>query len=118
VALESGYLAALLVDWRQTSDYHRHTSPCLQRVCQPGDTTYTYLNAEVANPVPEENPLLGHYPSQATINAACLLSAAGHLLISQLLPTGWRPVWQGVTLGIELGMVARNHYCCCASIRF
>jgi hypothetical protein len=103
-ALEGSYQAALLCDWRQTSDFHKTWKPTWG-----GGTSYG---------VAEVNPLLGRHPSQAKINEMCAMSSIGHVLISEVLPSGWRTAWQGVTVGLEVGMVAHNHLTCRASIKF
>lgn len=84
VALESAYQAALLVDWRQTSDIHRYP--------------HAY----------ERNPILGQHPSQSSINGYFAASALGHLAVSHLLSGKARTAWQGATIGVELYWVGRN----------
>jgi hypothetical protein len=80
--LEGAYQAALLCDWRQTSDFHKTWNRAYQ----------TY----------EKNPMLGRHPRQATINEMCAMSSIGHVLISEVLPSGWRTAWQGVSLVVEV----------------
>ena len=93
IGLEIGYQVALLCDWRQTSDFHK---------------PYTDEKGKRWEYQKEANPLLGERPKQSTINNWCLLSSVGHVLISHYLPSEYRTVWQGVTFGIELDVVAYN----------
>ena len=94
IALEGTFQAALLCDWRQTSDFHRTWEPYRT---PEGGWVYPIGTTEA-------NPLLGRHPSQATINEMCLASSIGHLLISEVLPGRWRTVWQGVSLAGEVGV--------------
>ena len=58
----------------------------------------------------EENPLLGHHPSNAAVNRYMIGCAIGHYLISRALPAEDRPYWQWLTLGVEGSIVAHNFY--------
>jgi hypothetical protein len=102
--LEGAYQAALLCDWRQTSDFHKTWVPVWGNRIDYGVT--------------EVNPMLGRHPSQARINEMCALSSIGHVVVSEVLPGEWRNIWQGVTMGLEIGFVAHNHFVCRASIKF
>lgn len=90
VALELGYQAALLADWRQTSNMHR--------------TWHGYDAGESQ----EGNPMLGKHPSQASINQTVAACAVGHLLVSHFLPSSWRYTWQGFSMAVEVGVIAHN----------
>lgn len=87
IVLESSYDLILLADWRQTSNFHQ-----------------TWCNKK---PVYECNPLLDKFPSQKSINEACIASAISHLIISNYLGDN-RISWQAVTLSIEFCFVAHN----------
>lgn len=112
IALEGAYQAALLCAWRQTSDFHKTHMVAFYSY----STNFTEYGC--SKPHPELNPLLGRHPSQAAINVACVVSCAGHLLVSNLLPSRWRTAWQGVTAGLEIGVVAHNAFACNVAVRF
>lgn len=98
VALELGYQAALLCDWRQTSDYHKTWN--------------------TNDPIIETNPLLGSHPKQSTINQWCILSSVGHIAITNYLPSKRRSLWQGSTMAIEIMVVSHNQLNCKVRINF
>ncbi len=91
VALEAAYQVALVVDWKQTSEFHRTILPGENRVMK------------------EMNPILGSHPSQGAINLTCLVSAVGHYLVSDSLNHKNRLRWQGATAMIEMSFVAHNY---------
>jgi hypothetical protein len=57
----------------------------------------------------ELNPILGKRPSAVGIAGYGLGLVAVHLGISMALPSPWRSVWQGITVGIEGHTVVRNY---------
>lgn len=91
--LESVIATELLIDWRQTSDYHR-------------THTLGYPASQWAHE--ETDPVLGRHPTQATLNQWFAGYVIGHVLIAKLLPVGPRRMWQGYTLGMELYVTNRN----------
>ena len=93
IVLESTYQVALLADWRQSSDFHR---------------TKIY----------ETNPMLGKYPTQASLNQYFLISSVNHLLISSFLSTEYRPYFQGISIIFQGCFVAHNQCDCKVFIRF
>jgi len=65
----------------------------------------------------ENNPFLPRHPSKNQVWEACIISAVSHGLISMVLPKHLeingidyhpRTVWQGMTLVLEGGNIARN----------
>ena len=54
-------------------------------------------------------PFLGNNPSE--VGSAAYFAATGllHVGITHLLPSKWRPVWQGVTITVQGANVLRNH---------
>jgi len=56
----------------------------------------------------EINPILGEHPSHEKVVEWFVASAAVHALITDQLPARYRPAWQYVTIGFEVGNVARN----------
>lgn len=101
VALEATYQVLLFIDWKQTSEFHRHK-------------TYTnYPTVDGPNyyitPMKEANPFMPIFPKQRTINAMCLLSSIGHVLVSHNLSHNNRLFWQGTTLIVEAYYVNSNY---------
>ena len=94
VAMETTYQVLLLMDWRQTSDFHKQGY---------------YDGAGVWRSVGERNMFLGSQPSQAKINLICLASSLGHLWISNSLSSRDRVMWQGLTIGVEVLAVSNNY---------
>ena len=98
IILEASFQAVLLVDWRQTSDFHRQWTPQAEANASAcGNQSFC-----------EGNPLLGNYPTQAHINRWCIATGVGHLVISNYLSRKYRTTWQGVTLGLESVNIATN----------
>lgn len=73
------------------------------------DTLQTHNIAHVPT-YQEENPILGHHPSNAAVNRYMLGCAVGHYVISRLLPEQDRRYWQWLTIGVEGSIVAHNFY--------
>jgi hypothetical protein len=86
VALEASYAAAVVLDWRQTSE--------------PG-----FKEAGVFRPLFADGQ--GRV-DQTRMTAFMFGGAAIHAVISAILPRPYREVWQGVSLAVEAGNVARN----------
>lgn len=93
VVAEATFQTLLFLDYRQTSEFHRYGK------VDPNGTVHT---------IGERNMLLGSSPKQATINLVCLLSAVGHLLVSDMMGHD-RIVWQAATILIEAYSVGHNH---------
>jgi len=49
----------------------------------------------------EANPIVGQRPDRATMNTVFVLTGAGHLLVSCLLPARWRTDWNVITIPLE-----------------
>jgi hypothetical protein len=108
VALETGFQILLLIDWKQTSEFHRHRVPVHYPKTDPYGNTITGPDSYLS-PIHENNPFLGAHPSQARINAACLLTSLGHVAISNMLSSGrHRIAWQASTIWIEALVVKGN----------
>jgi hypothetical protein len=78
--VEAGCIALFLVDWRQSLDRR-------------------YV---------ESNPILGSHPSHAAVDGYFLSVTTVQVLVAWLLPSPWRSVFQGVTIGIEGRSVINN----------
>ena len=84
-AWESGAIAAMVVDWRQTAYIARRGPPYFER-----------------------NPLLGERPRRAQVDFYFASSIAAHLLAARMLPRAYRRTLQLVTIGFEGSVVANN----------
>ncbi len=82
LALESGCVLTLGLDWLQTRS--------------PNDE--------------ELNPLLGRHPSRTKVDVYFAGSALAHVAIAAVLPRPWRTVWQAAVMGMEIGVVNRNYF--------
>lgn len=88
LALESAFIAALYVDYRQTRTI-------------AADTGH--------DPFHENNPILGSHPSPNKINGYFIAGALAHAAITYTIPKGeYRTGFQLVTLGFELGATVQN----------
>lgn len=56
----------------------------------------------------ETNPILGKHPTKSDVYGWCAGAIVGTTAVSILLPPEWRRAWQGVILGIEIGMIQNN----------
>jgi len=83
-ALEAGFDAACIADYEQSAQIAAH----------PG--------------MYETNPMLGRHPSRARLRNYFFGVVAVHLAITRILGERARGIWQGATLFIEAGQVARN----------
>ena len=92
-ALEGTTIAALALDWRQTSNIHLDN--CIR-------DNLEYHREEL-------NPILGKHPSQQDINQYFAVSAAVHVLVAAQLSGRWRTAWQMTWIGLEVGTVERNY---------
>ena len=81
--LEAGYITALFIDVGQTHDLVRRGGK-------------------------EKNPFLGDNPSISKINAAGIIYASGHYIISDKLNARWRRVWQVSTFLIQMDNINHN----------
>ena len=57
----------------------------------------------------ERNPILGKHPSEGQITPYFLSVAVFHGIISWALPKDYRPYWQSLWVGIELGSIGNNY---------
>jgi hypothetical protein len=78
--VESGCIALFLIDWGQTLDRRFQ----------------------------ESNPILGSRPSHAAVDGYFLAVIGAQVVVARLLPSPWRSVFQGITLGIEGRSVVNN----------
>ena len=83
--LEGAFVAATVLDWRQTLDIKNH----------PG--------------LHEQNSILGRHPSNSTVNTYFATSILLHAVVADQLHGKWRTAWQSVWIGLELGTVQRNY---------
>ena len=83
--LEGAFIAASVLDWRQTQDIKNHPS------------------------LYEQNSILGRHPSNKTINAYFATSILLHAAVADQLHGKWRTAWQAVWVGLEVGTVQRNY---------
>ena len=91
--MEATFQTLVYIDWRQTSSFHL--------------STYTDSNG-VEHSVGERNMMLGAHPKQSVINLACLTTAVGHLVVSNLMNHSDRKFWQMATIIVEGGVVYGN----------
>jgi hypothetical protein len=82
-ALEAAFVAAVVVDWRQTH--------------------WTLDNGGY-----EMNPLLGPRPTDQRLGVSVLGAVAAHAVVSAVLPAKWRRWWQAVSLAGEASAVGWN----------
>lgn len=57
----------------------------------------------------EYNPILGKHPDEDTVDIYFAAAAVLHLGVSILLPTKYRTLWQGITLGCTITCVQINY---------
>lgn len=86
VTREAVYQVLAAVDWGQTLDIENH----------PG-----YY---------ENNPILGKHPSRARINSYFLTTGILHAVTTHYLPSRWRPLFQYLSIGIEVNAVHINYH--------
>jgi len=65
-------------------------------------------NALLHDGITEMNPLLGPRPSKARLYATMLTANVLHCGAAYFLPARWREAWQGLGLGVELGIILHN----------
>lgn len=91
--MECAFLGLLAVDYLQTRDLI--TNP---KHREPGRERY------------EQNLILGPHPTISTLNQYTAFCAAGHVVISMMLPQGkWRTNWQGFGIALEAVVIANNY---------
>jgi hypothetical protein len=78
--VEFGCVALLLMDWGQTLDRRYQ----------------------------ESNPILGSHPDSVAVDGYFVAAIGAQVLVARLLPSPWRSVFQGITLGIEGRSVFNN----------
>ena len=86
VALQATYFLFHALDWGQT-----------RQIARAPDRYWEACN-----------PLLGSHPSQGRVDAYFTLSTLAHAGITHLLPSRYRPYWQGITIGVSGYCVGRN----------
>lgn len=114
IAAETGYMALLYVDYRQTMDirgwcgrnagWNDSGNP---NVTYHEDGLVTAENGAWCHRY-ETNPLLGRHPSDVRIRNYFALSAVTHLAVAKALPSEYRPYWQGAGIIWQLAYVIRN----------
>ena len=57
----------------------------------------------------ELNPILGRSPSRGAVNAYFGTWLAIHPLISYVIPSEYRTIWQSIYIGVELTAVGSNY---------
>lgn len=106
-ALQSVYTVLHVIDWGQTRymSQHYQTSKIKynNNACYYGKCSYTE-NTEYY----EINPILGAKPHTSTVDLYFITTLIGHTVISYILPSSYRKVWQGVTIGLEGSVVGYN----------
>ena len=85
ITLEMTYQVFHFIDWRQTRWIAKH----------PDDYC-------------ELNPILGKHPSTTEVDLYFIGTALLHPLITDLLPEKYRPIWQGITIGMSATCVGWN----------
>jgi len=84
VALEAVFVAATMVDWKQSGKY---VAGCR-----------------------EANPAIGPCGERIPLNVWIPVAALAHLAITHALPAGtWRTAWLGLTGGLEVDSVYANY---------
>ena len=63
--------------------------------------------AQRAN-LPEANPILGEHPSKTKIRSYFAATALAHMGLADLLPSKYRKVLQGLSVGFEGNVVNQN----------
>ena len=86
LALEGTYIFLHIVDWGQTRDISEHPDKYYEGI----------------------NPFLGEHPSKERADLWFVTTTAAHVLITNYLPSKYRPYFQGVTIGITGAAVIRN----------
>jgi hypothetical protein len=84
IALETTWQMLHLIDWGTTLDIAGHPDRY------------------------ELNPILGEHPDRGTIHAYMAAGALLHLAVTHLLPSEYRPWFQGITIGISGICVGKN----------
>lgn len=101
IATEVIYQALIIIDWKQTSEFHRHKT-YVPYVTTNGKYYYD-------SPLQETNILMPPYPKQRTINTVFLAGAVGHALITNYLYHDQRIFWQTATIGLQVLYINRNY---------
>ena len=58
----------------------------------------------------EVNPILGKHPSVNKVNMFMALGTVINPLIVHVVPSKWRPYFQGLSIGVKTGCVVNNYY--------
>jgi len=86
IGLEITYGLAHIIDWRQTR--------------------YIAKNPHLYH---ETNFALGEHPSTKKVDIYFGLTGIGHIAVTHLLSSKYRPIWQSVWIGIETSHIANNY---------
>ena len=65
----------------------------------------------------EANPILGNHPHENKIDVFAIMTALAHVWVAHIIPKKHRNVFQYVSIGIKVGIVA-NNYSVGAKIQF
>lgn len=87
VARETVFVALLATDYRQTM--------------MIADNPDKYYERQIGG-------IIGHHPSKGRINNWFAVATAGHILIADQLPPGWRAAFQYLSIGMEGRTVYAN----------
>ena len=81
IGLQIAYTIVHVIDWGQTLD----------------------------DSIDEINPVIGKNPSRPKVHTYFALTLIGHTVISYVLPSKYRGLWQSLTIGMEAGCIYRNY---------
>jgi hypothetical protein len=85
-ALQATWTALHIIDWGQTLD-----------IAKDPDKFH------------ENNPFIGKYPSVGRVNAIMAISTIVNPLVVHILPSKWRPYFQGLSMAITGTCVVNNY---------
>lgn len=105
VYLLSTPIHAVADEWT-TSDTIFQASYLTMHIIDWGQSLHTAKNPDKFR---EENTILGDTPTTGAVNTYFALTAAGHTIISYLLPQPYRRYWQYLTIGLETTVIAANY---------
>jgi hypothetical protein len=86
IALEGTFIFLHIVDWGQTRDISKNPDKYYEGI----------------------NPFLGEHPSTERVDLWFVTTTLAHIVITNYLPSKYRPYFQGVTIGITGAAVIRN----------
>ena len=107
VGLQIAYTALHIIDWGQTRWMNENPSKQVVFYTYNKNTNSVDCgNARVY--YFEQNPLLGKYPSKTKIDLFFAATLIAHTAISYVLPSNYRKLWIGATIGLEAYTVNGN----------